>query len=106
MAEKILEVTERVLQESSSAQPVLLRSTSSEVSKHSASRVIYTSRVNPNLRSVIFFSCRTLWSKVKVWISFKSSSSTLRVRLSSLTWLFARGSYMLSLSSRLVTHDQ
>lgn len=32
VAEKILEVTERVMQESSSAQPVLLRSTSVEVS--------------------------------------------------------------------------
>lgn len=32
VAEKILEVTERVLQESSSAQPVLLRSASIEVS--------------------------------------------------------------------------
>ena len=33
VAEKILEVTERVMQESSSAQPVLLRSTSVEVSQ-------------------------------------------------------------------------
>lgn len=34
MAEKILEVTERILQESSSAQPVLLKSASMEVSQH------------------------------------------------------------------------
>ena len=33
MAEKILEVTERILQESSSAQPVLLKSASMEVCK-------------------------------------------------------------------------
>ena len=33
VAEKILEVTERIMQESSSAQPVLLRSASVEVSQ-------------------------------------------------------------------------